>query len=288
MLSVEGVASARVVKPVEKMADALRVVCPNRAKGCPWVDERNSLKRHLDETCRFFPCPHEGCTHTGRTKDLPLHRCPFESIECPQGCGLWGLRRGVEEHVKGPCRVTVAREEERLERERRKREVARKREEERLAAKQRLIKAAKAAKDSAVAALIEEAAGWVEMDIRGVRVSTSRSTLCKFPESILALFAQRSETNLLRINRDPIIFQALVHWLATGEETGCPQVLLELEKKFWGLPFSLRDLAPLGAQSLAGVDFSGVDLSRSDLRGVNLRNSRLSNPGPLERQPRRR
>ncbi len=33
----------------------------------------------------------------------------------------------------------------------------------------------------------------------------------------------------------------------------------------------------MGAQSLAGVDFSGVDLSRSDLRGVNLRNSRLSN-----------
>lgn len=258
VLSLDKVSSEKTVKPVEKMADALKVTCPNKAKGCSWADERNSLKRHLDDQCAFFPCPKEGCTHVCKQKDLQRHVCPFESVQCPQGCGLWGLRRGLEEHVKTACKVTKANEEARLDREKR---------------------AARDAKAKKVQALVDETGKWVEMDVRGVSLRTTLATLQKFPESTLALYVGQipAGATVVRINRDPAVFQPLVHWLATGEERGCPQVLLELEKKFWDIPFRLSSIRSWANQPLAGVDLAGMDLKGLNLRDVDLRDARLTN-----------
>ncbi len=39
---------------------ALRVTCPNKARGCAWADERNGLRRLLDDQCACFLCPRDG------------------------------------------------------------------------------------------------------------------------------------------------------------------------------------------------------------------------------------
>lgn len=154
VLTAEEVVSAKVVKPVEKMVEALKVTCPNKGKGCTWVDERNSLKRHLDETCRFFPCPHVGCKELFTSSNLPSHQCPFEPVDCPQLCGVKPLpRKLVGAHVEEECNVTLAKraeearvaEDARLEKEKTENE--------------RRLAAAKVANESAVQRLMDRPPG---------------------------------------------------------------------------------------------------------------------------------
>ncbi len=215
VFTADFVASRKVEKVTEKLVDALKVFCPNKKNGCKWGDERNSLRRHLDEGCKSFLCGREGCKELFSSAELARHLCPLDPVACPQQCGAGPiLRSAVVEHVAGPCAITVARraEEARIAAEA---EAARVR-----ADQERRLKEAKAANESAVRAMMESTAKWASLDIRGTQLKTSLSTLCKFPESLLAQYATRAFAEcegVIRIDRDPDTFRALVHWLATDD-----------------------------------------------------------------------
>jgi hypothetical protein len=148
---------------------------------------------HLERFCEKRSCVgrSKGCDFVGTSRDLEGHQCPFQVIPCPNGCAFRVER--VSRHIESKCAVVKNRQATKLQ-------------------MQNLINA-----------LNPSVNDMIPINAGGYVCRVVRSTLTKYPESVLGLMFgdDQHKVNLdehghCLINIPGDCFQPLLKWLQYG------------------------------------------------------------------------
>jgi hypothetical protein len=163
------------------MLDKLQIYCPRRTGGCPWSGPRGNLTSH-DRSCAFYPLSVvHGLVHLAVLRAIIIishvctHRCHASMHPNVHGMGNVNI-------IQLNCVVVARLASESAEREHVRLAT--------IAEQERRIKMEVAAKelDSALRPLETK---YVRMAVGDRIIHTSMNVLCRYPESLLALTANR-------------------------------------------------------------------------------------------------
>ncbi len=199
-------------------AIARKAECPKCKGSVVGLKEADATLNHLlnELTVRCVHSP--TCIWTGPRENLSEHLvrfCGQVLVPCTRGCGTQAMKAQMNDHIVQDCLVT-------------KREAANKQVEALRAVFEKI--------NPACADVIKINAG-------GVRVETTRDTLCRFPESKLAaLFAgawelRKDDAGYVFIDRPGSAFAGLVSWLQCGGGGAGGDYTREVQEEmaFWGI-----------------------------------------------------
>src|SRR3989338_877379 len=148
--------------------------------------------------------------------DSHLKKCEYIDVSCSyasKGCGWIGIEKARKYHLENDCSVSKAIEKEQL---RVKAEALRRQEKERI----RLEKQANARQLAQTCRSVNPLqSDVVRLNVGGKIFLTSKKTLTKYPDSVLALlFSRQHELSkdweeFISIDSDPDTFKLILNWL---------------------------------------------------------------------------
>jgi hypothetical protein len=199
--------------------------CENDNGGCSWKGERSDLKEHLDRNCEHILCPvHDrGCKWEGKQLQVDSHvrECLFVDVECSKGCRAMVRRSQLEQHWANDCDV-AKREDRRRKQEQEIQRLsdAKEADERRRREEEKTTEALAQQMLSLCDAVNPSNDELMQLQVGTHRFVATRSTLCKYPRSLLGVMFSEKARKLKRdangvviLDCDDVIFRYVLRWL---------------------------------------------------------------------------